>query len=308
MNPAGRPLSDAAATRVLSGAEVPVGRRDGRGYWTTVAVRLSRDPLTLFFGIFLLLIVASAVFAPGLAPTEPDATNVLKRLAPIGTPGYLLGADELGRDMLSRLLYGGRLSLLMGILPVIGALIIGGGLGITAGFIGGRLNMLVMRTMDVFYAFPSVLLAIGLVGAFGSGIVNLLISITVILSPPIARVAESVTTQVRTYDFVEAARASGAPTFAIIRVHVLANVLGPILTFATSLVSVSIIISAGLSFLGFGVQPPIPEWGLMLSTLRKSIWINPYVCALPGLMIFVTSICFNLLSDGLRNAMDVRLG
>ena len=208
--------------------------------------------------------------------------------------------------MLTRLLYGGRVSLFMGLTPVLLALLIGSSLGVTAGFVGGKVNMGIMRVMDVFYAFPTVLLAIGLTGALGTGSRNLLIAITVILSPPIARVAESVTTQVRAFDFVEAARASGADTSTIIRVHVLSNVLGPILIYTTSLVSVSIIISAGLSFLGFGVTPPTADWGLMLATLRTTIWANPYVAVLPGLMIFITSMCFNLLSDGMRNAMDMR--
>jgi peptide/nickel transport system permease protein len=227
-------------------------------------------------------------------------------LKDIGTPGFPLGTDELGRDMLSRLIYGGRLSLLMGITPVINALVIGSLLGIVAGFVGGKINMVIMRTVDVFYAFPSVLLAIAISGALGAGLVNSIVSLTIVFVPPITRVAESVTTSVRNLDFVEAARASGAGNWTIIRVHVLGNVLGPVFVFATGLISVSIILASGLSFLGLGVRPPEPEWGLMLNTLRQSIYVNPWVCALPGLMIFITSICFNMMSDGLRAAMDVR--
>ena len=208
--------------------------------------------------------------------------------------------------MLSRLIYGGRLSLLMGITPVINALVIGSLLGIVAGFVGGKVNMVIMRTVDVFYAFPSVLLAIAISGALGAGLVNSIVSLTIVFVPPITRVAESVTTSVRNLDFVEAARASGAGSWTIIRVHVLGNVLGPVFVFATGLISVSIILASGLSFLGLGVRPPEPEWGLMLNTLRQSIYVNPWVCALPGLMIFITSICFNMMSDGLRAAMDVR--
>ena len=289
------------------GREAPIAPIESRGYWATVAGRLRHDPVTVATGAVLLLIVISAVLAPWLAPSDPAHVSMGHRLAPIGTEGYLLGADELGRDMLTRLLYGGRVSLVMGIMPVLFALLIGGSLGLTAGFVGGKVNMMIMRVMDVFYAFPSVLLAIGLSGALGAGARNLLISITVVLSPAIPRVTESITTQVRTFDYVEAARATGASTFEVVRVHVLRNVLGPILIYATSLVSLSIIISAGLSFLGFGVKPPTAEWGLMLSTLRTSIWVNPYVAALPGVMILTTSLCFNLLSDGLRSAMDVRL-
>jgi peptide/nickel transport system permease protein len=277
-----------------------------RGYWSSVFRRLRGDWVTIFCLVVLLAIILSAVFAPWVAPVDPYKTSVIRRLKDIGTPGFPLGTDELGRDMLSRLIHGGRLSLLMGITPVINALVIGSLLGIVAGFVGGKVNMVIMRTVDVFYAFPSVLLAIAISGALGAGLVNSIVSLTIVFVPPITRVAESVTTSVRNLDFVEAARASGAGSWTIIRVHVLGNVLGPVFVFATGLISVSIILASGLSFLGLGVRPPEPEWGLMLNTLRQSIYVNPWVCALPGLMIFVTSICFNMMSDGLRAAMDVR--
>jgi peptide/nickel transport system permease protein len=151
-----------------------------------------------------------------------------------------------------------------------------------------------------------VLLAIALSGALGAGITNGLISLTVVFIPPIARVAESVTTSVRTRDYVEAARASGAGPFRIVRTQVLGNVMGPIFVYAMSLIAVSMILASGLSFLGLGVKPPEPEWGLMLNTLRTAIYTQPLLCALPGLMIFITSIAFNLLTDGLRSAMDIK--
>jgi peptide/nickel transport system permease protein len=195
---------------------------------------------------------------------------------------------------------------MMGIAPVFFALFVGSLLGIVAGFVGGRVNTAIMRTVDVFFAFPSVLLAVAISGALGAGIANAMLALTVVFVPPIARVAESVTTQVRSLDFVEAARASGAGAWTIIRVHILGNVLGPIFVYATSLVSVSMILAAGLSFLGLGTKPPDPEWGLMLNTLRTAIYTQPWVAALPGVMIFVVSISFNLLSDGLRSAMDVQ--
>jgi peptide/nickel transport system permease protein len=152
----------------------------------------------------------------------------------------------------------------------------------------------------------TMLLAIALSGALGAGITNALLSLTIVFVPPIARVAESVTTQVRGRDFVEAARASGADAFTIVRVHVLGNVLGPIFVYSTSLIAVSMILASGLSFLGLGVKPPEPEWGLMLNTLRTAIYTQPWVAALPGAMIFITSISFNTLSDGLRSAMAVK--
>jgi peptide/nickel transport system permease protein len=276
------------------------------GYWSSVFRRFRRDPVALFAAGVVAVLVLLALFGPWLTPADPYKSSMLSRLKPIGTEGYPLGTDELGRDMLSRLMIGARLSLFMGITPVICAFVIGSGLGILAGYAGGAVNTVIMRTIDVFYAFPSVLLAIALSGALGAGITNALLSLTIVFVPPIARVAESVTTQVRTRDFVEAARASGADAFTIVRVHVLGNVLGPIFVYSTSLVAVSMILASGLSFLGLGVKPPEPEWGLMLNTLRTAIYTQPWVAALPGAMIFITSISFNTLSDGLRSAMDVK--
>ena len=277
-----------------------------RGYWQSVFYRLRHDPVTLFFAAMVLLVVLAAIFAPLIAPFDPYKESVIARLKPFGWKGHLLGTDELGRDMLSRLIYGGRVSLLMGVVPVLIASLVGGTLGVLGGFVGGRTNTAIMRTMDVFYAFPPVLLAVAIAGAMGGGMANGMLALTLVFIPPMCRVAETATTQVRALDFIEAARASGAKTMTIIRYHVLGNVLGPIFVYATSLISVSMILASGLSFLGLGVRPPEPEWGLMLNTLRTAIYINPSVAALPGAMIFAVSICFNLLSDGLRSAMDIR--
>jgi peptide/nickel transport system permease protein len=282
--------------------------RDERspGYWSGVLRRLARDPVAMFALFVIMAMVLMAIFAPLIAPADPYRGQMLRRLRPIGTPGFPLGADELGRDMLTRLIYGARLSLMMGVTPVIIAFFIGSAIGITAGYVGGKVNSVLMRTIDIFFAFPSVLLAIALSGALGAGIFNGLLSLTIVFIPPIARIAESVTTAVRKIEYVEAARASGASGFTIVRVHVLGNVIGPIFVYATGLISVSLILASGLSFLGLGVKPPEPEWGLMLNTLRNAIYVQPWVAALPGLMIFITSISFNLLSDGLRSAMDLK--
>jgi peptide/nickel transport system permease protein len=277
-----------------------------RGYWTTVGRRIMRDKVSMVCASILIAIFLSALLAPWLGLADPYQGSMIRRLRPIGTAGYPLGTDELGRDMLARLIYGGRLSLVIGILPVILAFIIGTVLGVVAGYTGGRLNTAIMRTIDVFFAFPSVLLAIAISGALGAGIVNSIVSLTIVFVPQITRVAESVTTGVRSMDFVDAAKASGAGAMTIMRVHILGNVLGPIFVYATGLISVSMILAAGLSFLGLGTKPPEPEWGLMLNTLRTAIYVNPWVAALPGVMIFAVSICFNLLSDGLRSAMDIR--
>jgi len=278
-----------------------------RSYWQSVGYRLRHDPVTLCFGAVVLAIVLAAVFAPWVAPMDPYKESVIGRLKPFGWRGHVLGTDELGRDLLSRLIHGGRISLLMGLVPVVIATLVGGTLGVIAGFGGRATNTAIMRTMDVFYAFPSVLLAVAISGAMGGGILNGMIALSLVFTPAICRVAETATAQVRNLDFIEAARASGAGTFTIIRHHVLGNVLGPVFIYASSLVSVSILLASGLSFLGLGVKPPEPDWGLMLSTLRQSIYVNPIICAVPGIAIFITSICFNLVSDGIRAAMDVRM-
>jgi len=296
-------MTDAASPLVAT-APSPVAASPG--YWAGVLRRLGREKVAIAAGVVILLIVLAAIFADFVAPTDPTKTSMLRRLRPIGSPGYLLGADELGRDMLSRLIFGARLSLFMGVVPVFVAFVLGSIIGISAGFFGGRYNTLVMRTVDVFYAFPSVLLAIALSGALGAGIANSILSLTIVFIPPIARIAESVTTQVRTMDYVDAARASGAGPFLIIRAQVLGNVIGPVFVYATSLISVAMILASGLSFLGLGAKPPTPEWGLMLNTLRTAIYIQPWVAVLPGAAIFITSIAFNLLSDGLRSAMEVK--
>jgi len=251
-------------------------------------------------------VVLSAIFAPYLTPFDPNKSSMLHRLRPVGHEDFILGTDEQGRDMLTRILYGGRVSLLMGIVPVAVATLVGGFFGVLAGYLGGRWNMLIMRVMDVFYAFPSVLLAIAISGSLGGGMTNQMITLTVVLIPPLCRVAETAASQVRTMDFVDAARASGATTGSILRRHVVVNVLSPVLVYASTLVSASILLASGLSFLGLGVSPPTPDWGLMLSTLRQSIYVQPLVCALPGVAILIVSIAFNLVSDGLRHAMDVK--
>jgi len=301
-----------ATTAVMSHAGAPAGEQAVpalkiRGYWATVWYRLRHDPMTLFFGTVVLLIVLAAILAPLLAPFDPYKESIIGRLKPFGWRAHLLGTDELGRDLLSRLLYGARISLLMGVVPVLIASLVGGTLGVIGGFAGKRVNTAIMRTMDVFYAFPSVLLAVAISGAMGGGIFNGMLSLSLVFIPAMCRVAETATAQVKSLDFVEAARATGAGTLTILRFHILGNVLGPVFIYASSLVSVGILLASGLSFLGLGVKPPIADWGLMLSTLRQSIYVNPMICALPGAAIFITSVSFNLVSDGIRAAMDVRM-
>jgi peptide/nickel transport system permease protein len=300
-------MTDTPVIAIADPIEALRRAQQGKSYWKRVWERLRRDKVTLAMGAVLIALLIMVVFAPWFTAHDPYQGSVLRRLKPIGFPGHWLGTDEVGRDLWSRMLYGGRLSLLAGVMPVFLALLVGGFLGIFAGYAGGLVNSAIMRLVDVLYAFPSILLAIAITGILGAGLENTILALTIAFVPPLVRISESVTTQARHLDFVEAARASGAGTLKILQYHILNNVLGPILVYATSLISIGIILAAGLSFLGLGVTPPSAEWGLMLNNLRQALWVDPVIAALPGVMIFITSMCFNLLSDGLRQAMDVRL-
>jgi peptide/nickel transport system permease protein len=300
-------MADAPAIALVDPVDARSRAQQGKSYWKRVWERLRRDKTTLAMAAILAALLIMVIFAPWFTWHDPYQGSVLRRLKPVGFPGHWLGTDEVGRDLWSRMIYGGRLSLLAGVLPVFLALLVGGFLGILAGYAGGVVNSAIMRLIDVLYAFPSILLAIAITGILGAGLENTILALTIAFIPPMVRISEAVTAQARHLDFVEAARASGAGTLQILRYHILNNVLGPILVYATSLISIGIILAAGLSFLGLGVTPPSAEWGLMLNNLRQALWVDPIICALPGVMIFITSMCFNLLSDGLRQAMDVRL-
>jgi peptide/nickel transport system permease protein len=300
-------MADAPAIALVDPVDARSRAQQGKSYWKRVWQRLRRDKTTLAMAAILAALLIMVIFAPWFTWHDPYQGSVLRRLKPVGFPGHWLGTDEVGRDLWSRMIYGGRLSLLAGVLPVFLALLVGGFLGILAGYAGGVVNSAIMRLIDVLYAFPSILLAIAITGILGAGLENTILALTIAFIPPMVRISEAVTAQARHLDFVEAARASGAGTLQILRYHILNNVLGPILVYATSLISIGIILAAGLSFLGLGVTPPSAEWGLMLNNLRQALWVDPIICALPGVMIFITSMCFNLLSDGLRQAMDVRL-
>ena len=254
----------------------------------------------------LMLLALTAIFAPVLTTYDPTIGTPTERLQPIGASGHILGTDEQGRDMLTRLFYGGRLSLVAGLVPVVIATAIGTALGSLSGYLGGWVAAVIMRTMDMFYAFPTVLLAIAVSASLGPGLTNVIIAMTVVYIAPLARVAEAATRRVRVSEFIEAARLTGASTPTIIRTQILANIFSPIFVYASGLVGLSIVIAASLSFLGLGVSPPSPEWGFMLNALRGTIYVNPWVAALPGLFIFLTSISFNMLADAIRDSLDVK--
>jgi peptide/nickel transport system permease protein len=257
-------------------------------------------------GGVIVLLVLMAIFAPLLAPADPAGGSTSDRLQGLGTPGHVLGTDGLGRDVLSRLIWGARPSLLTGIIPVLVATILGSAIGIFAGMAHRHANTAVMRVLDVFYAFPAILLAIAVATVLGAGSSNAIIALSVILIPPIARVAEGETRRLGAFDFMEAAEVSGARKTSIAAFHVVRNVAPPILVYATALIGLAIVYAAGLSFLGLGVQSPTAEWGLMVSDLRQYIFTVPGLALVPAIAIGVASISFNVLGDALRDVFDVR--
>jgi peptide/nickel transport system permease protein len=288
-------------------AAVTAATVQGRSPTMEALRRLRRDHLAVAAAVFLLLITLVSVFAPVLAPRDPIETNLSQRLVPIGTPGYLLGADDLGRDILSRLIWGGRITLLIGLGAVLVAMAAGVLAGLAAGYFGGWFDSLIMRIIDVLLAFPYILLAITIVASLGPGLRNSMLAVSIVGIPYYARITRGSVLALREQEFVHTARLIGAPIGRIIFQHVLPNTLAPLIVAATLDVGFMITAAAGLSFLGLGAQPPTAEWGVMLSQGRQFIRNAPHVSILPGTAIFLVLLALNSLGDGLRDALDPRL-
>ncbi|MCU1656619.1 MAG: ABC-type transporter, integral rane subunit [Pseudonocardiales bacterium] len=265
-----------------------------------------RVPWTVWiFGGLAALLVLLAIFGPAIAGNVVDGSLRQRLLAP-GAHGHLLGTDGQGRDVLRRLIAGARPSMISALLPVLVAGLIGAAIGMGAGLAGRRVHSTIMRTLDVFYAFPAVLLAIAIAAALGSGTTNTVISLSIVLIPPIARIAETETMRVRDYDFMESARASGAGRGSIAIRQVLPNIGPALIVYCTTLVGLALVFAGGLSFLGLGVAPPKPEWGQMINDQRQYMLNDPQVALAPAIVIFAASMVFNVLGDGLRDLLDVR--
>jgi peptide/nickel transport system permease protein len=246
------------------------------------------------------------LLAPVLPLDDPTADDMANRLAPMGTEGHPLGLHFNGRDMLSRLIWGGRQSLPNAVIPVIAAGIIALFLGMTAGYLGGLLDMSIMRTMDVLFALPDIILAIAIAAALGQGRKSVILATTLVIIAPLTRMTYASTRQQSAAEYIIAARAIGAPFTRIIGKHMLPNVIAPVLIYATTIIGLLVVFTASLSFLGLGVSPPTPEWGLMVDEGRRVLQVSPHVAMLPGILILIASLCFNLVGDGLRYALDPR--
>jgi peptide/nickel transport system permease protein len=266
-----------------------------------------KDKAAAMAGALLIVIFAITLAAPWISPYDPIDGNTALRLAPIGTPAHLLGVDGQGRDIFSRLLWGGRVTLPSAMVPVIIATMLGVTLGVIAGFHGGLAGTLIMRGCDVLFAFPTVILAIAIAGIIGRGLFNVMIALSVVLVPPMTRVTFTATREIEAMDYIQAARSLGAREWEIMLRHILPNTIPPVIVYASTIAGLLVVFSAGLSFLGLGVSPPIPDWGVMVSDGRTVLGVAPHVATVPGLMISITSLCFNLVGDGLRFALDPRI-
>jgi peptide/nickel transport system permease protein len=270
--------------------------------------RLLRNKMAMLGLVILVLLALSAIFADFIADYDSKviAQNISERLQG-PSAAHWFGTDEFGRDIFARIIHGGRVSLVVGLISVSVSLIIGGALGAFAGFYGGNVDNIIMRIMDIFLAIPSTLLAITIVAALGTSLVNVMLAIGISGIPNFARIVRAAVMSVKDQEFVESARAIGASNATIIFREIIPNCMAPIIVQATLSVASAILSTASLSFLGLGVQPPSPEWGAMLSSGRNFLRDAIHITLFPGLAIVITILALNLLGDGLRDALDPRL-
>ncbi len=271
-------------------------------------LKLVRNPLALFGLAIVTLLVVMAILAPLFATHDPVAQALSDRLQPPLSPGHVLGTDEFGRDIWSRLVYGARVTLYIVLLVTITAPVFGLLIGTMAGYFGGWVDTVLMRLTDIFLAFPRLILALAFVAALGPGVENAVLAIALTAWPPYARVARAETLTVRTSDYIAAIRLQGAGSARILFSHIAPMCLPSVIIRVTLDMAGIILTAAGLGFLGLGAQPPLPEWGLMISSGRKFLFEQWWVATMPGLAIFIVSLGFNLLGDGLRDVLDPRSG
>jgi peptide/nickel transport system permease protein len=283
-------------------ARIPGVRGARRVLWR----RLRRRPLVAAALAGLVALVALAAAAPVVAPYDPYELIPGETLRP-PTARFLFGTDDLGRDIFSRVIHGTRLSLEIGVVTVAIALVFGTAVGLTAGFYGGRIDSGLMAIMEVLLAFPQILLAMGILAMLGPSLLNAMIAVGISGIPVYARTARSVTLGVTGMDYIEAARALGAADPRIVARHVLPNMIPPIIVLATAGMGISLLVAAGLSYLGLGAQPPLPEWGAMLSAARAYLRNAWWMATFPGLAIMLVVLCLNICGDWLRDLLDPRL-
>lgn len=277
-----------------------------KGQLSMVMKSLKRNKMAILGLIILLLLVLLAILADVVAPYDYYKQD-LRNAFQYPSSEHIFGTDEFGRDIFSRVVYGARISLVVGFVSVGIALVIGGLLGAISGFYGGKIDNIIMRVMDVLLAIPQTLLAIAIVAALGAGLINLMIAVGISSIPNYARIVRASVMTIRGEEYIEAARASGTSDAKIITMHILPNCVAPVIVQVTLGIAGAILTAAGMSFIGLGIQPPVPEWGNMLSSGRDYIREYAYMTMFPGLAIIITVLCLNLLGDGLRDALDPKL-
>ena len=268
--------------------------------------RLKRNRTALVGGIIVFLFVGIAILAPLISPYPPNEGELTKRLNPPSWE-HLLGMDPLGRDLLSRVIYGARISLQIQVVAVAIAMVIGTLLGMVGGYYGGKFDHLIMRLMDILLAFPGIFLAISIIAVLGPGLANLMLAAGIYSIPQFARIIRGSVLSLKEKEFIEAARAVGENDFSILFRYLLPNSMAPIIIQTTLRMATVLLTASGLSFLGLGVQPPTAEWGAMLSNARAYLITAPHVAMVPGLAIMLVVMGFNLFGDGLRDSLDPRL-
>ncbi|NOU87790.1 ABC transporter permease subunit [Paenibacillus sp. LMG 31460] len=274
--------------------------------WRTFYLKLRRNKLAMVGGYVILFYFLVAIFAPLLAPYDPYHIELVNKLKPPSAEHWM-GTDDKGRDVLSRLIIGTRLSLSVGFVAVFIGAFFGIVLGLFAGYYGKWVDTIIMRVIDVLLAFPGILLALAIVSALGPSLINVMIAIGVFSIPMFARIVRGSTLSIKKLEYIDAIRSLGASDLRIIFVHIFPNILSPIIVQATLRLATAILSAAGLSFLGLGAQPPLPEWGAMLSNGRDFLFTVPYLALFPGLSISTLVIGFNVFGDGLRDALDPRM-
>lgn len=284
----------------------PQGNAKGSWWFGRFWKAFCRDRMAVI-GLFIIGITSvAALAAPLISPYDPSKAVETMRVAPPGTPGFLLGTDEQGRDILSRLIWGGRISLLVAIVPTVTAALLALVLGLSAGYWGGIIDQVIMRVLDILFAFPMVLLAIAIAGVLGPGVQNQIFALTVVLIPYSTRVVRTAVISVKELPFLEAANALGVKSFRVLVRHIFPNVFPPLLVYSTTVMGMMIVAAAGLSFLGLGVQPPTPDWGIMVGSGRLVLFKASHVATIPGIVIVIEALAFNFVGDGMRSALDPR--
>ena len=277
-----------------------------RSQWKLMLGRFKKNKRALYGFWMVIFCLTVAVLAKWIAPYDPIEQN-MEIMLEGPSWSHPFGTDEFGRDILSRIIHGTQISLMTGFVGVLIAVVIGVALGTISGYFGGLADSLIMRIMDIFMAFPSFLLALAIVSVLGPGMVNVMIAIGIFSVPTFARLSRSSVIAIKDKEYIEAVKAMGGSHFHIIVKHVIPNSIAPIIVLSTMRIATAIITAAGLSFLGMGAQPPTPEWGAMLSTGREYLRVAPHVSTMPGLAIMFLVLGFNMLGDGLRDALDPKM-